>query len=143
MRPMVSIFEENELVTSYPDAATGLPQPAPVAAPSRPGVLLGLVAVAVVSALASIVDGVLFFVGGRDMALDVAADTIAAITGASADYGEGRRAARRWRRPLDGKAGDAARWMRAASSSARCCCSGGCWRERLLGSARCCCSGAR
>jgi hypothetical protein len=72
-------------VTSYPEAATGLPQAAPVAAPSRPGVLLGLVAVAVVSALASIVDGVLFFVGGRDMALDVAADTIAAITGASAD----------------------------------------------------------
>ncbi|MEV6874795.1 hypothetical protein [Amycolatopsis sp. NPDC051128] len=54
-------------------------------APSRPGLLLGLVGVAVVSALASIVDGVLFFVGGRDMALDVAANTIAAITGEPVD----------------------------------------------------------
>lgn len=85
LRPLVSISEENELVTSYPDAATGLPRPAPVAAPSRPGALLALVAVAVVSALAAIVDGVLFLVGGRDMALDVAAETIASITGASAD----------------------------------------------------------
>lgn len=72
-------------MTSYPDAATGLPQPAPVAAPSRPGALLALVGVAVVSALAAIVDGILYFVGGRDMALDVAAETIAAITGTSAD----------------------------------------------------------
>ena len=72
-------------MTSYPDAATGLPQPAPVAAPSRPGALLALVGVAVLSALAAIVDGVLYFTGGRDMALDVAAETIASITGASAD----------------------------------------------------------
>ena len=72
-------------MTSYPDAATGLPQRAQVAAPSRPGALLALVGVAVVSALAAIIDGVLYFVGGRDMALDVAAETIAAITGASAD----------------------------------------------------------
>jgi hypothetical protein len=85
LRAVVSIFKENELVTSYPDAATGLPHPAPVVAPSRPGLLLGLVGVAVVSALVSIIDGVLFFVGGRDMALDVAANTIAAITGESAD----------------------------------------------------------
>jgi hypothetical protein len=83
----MSIFKENELVTSYPDAATGLPQPSPVVASpvARPGVLLGLVGAAVVSALAAIVDGVLFFVGGRDLALDVAAETIAVITGASAD----------------------------------------------------------
>ncbi|MGW4519860.1 hypothetical protein [Amycolatopsis sp. NPDC004378] len=73
-------------MTSHPQAATGLPQPAPVAAaPSRPGALPALVAVAVVSALAAIVDGVLLIAGGRDMALDVAARTIASITGASAD----------------------------------------------------------
>ncbi|MGW5720544.1 hypothetical protein ACWEVP_30535 [Amycolatopsis sp. NPDC003865] len=72
-------------MTSYPDAATGLPQPAPVAAPSRPGALLALVGVAVLSALAAIVDGVLYFAGGRDLALDVAAETIASITGASAE----------------------------------------------------------
>ncbi|MCR6481572.1 hypothetical protein M8542_01970 [Amycolatopsis sp. OK19-0408] len=47
--------------------------------------MLALVGVAVVSALAAIVDGVLFFTGGRDMAAGVAAETIASITGASAD----------------------------------------------------------
>lgn len=72
-------------MTSYPHAATGLPQASPVTAGSRPGLLLGLVGAAVVSALASIIDGVLLFVGGRDMALDVAAQTIASITGASAE----------------------------------------------------------
>jgi hypothetical protein len=84
---LVSIFEENELVTSYPNAATGLPQSSPVAAASvsRPGLLLGLVGVAVVSALAMIVDGIMFLAGGRDLALDAAAQTISAITGASVD----------------------------------------------------------
>ncbi|MFJ9780758.1 hypothetical protein ACIRSS_14310 [Amycolatopsis sp. NPDC101161] len=72
-------------MTSYPEAATGFPQPAPVAAPSRPGALLALAGVAVLSALAAIVDGVLYFVGGRDLALDVSARTIASITGTSAD----------------------------------------------------------
>ena len=72
-------------MTSYPDAATGLSQPAPVAAPSRPGTLLALVGVAVVSALATIIDGILLFAGGHDLARDVASKTIASITGASAD----------------------------------------------------------
>ncbi len=72
-------------MTSYSDAATGLPQPAPAAAPSRPGALPALAGMAVLSALAAIVDGVLYFVGGRDLALDVSARTIASITGASAD----------------------------------------------------------
>jgi hypothetical protein len=48
-------------------------------------VLLGLVVVAVVSALTAIVDGVLFFAGGRGLALDVAAEAIATVTGTSAD----------------------------------------------------------
>jgi hypothetical protein len=74
-------------VTSYPDATTGYPQSPPVAAASvsRPGVLLGLVGVAVVSALALIIDGIMFFAGGRDLALDAAAETIASITGASVE----------------------------------------------------------
>jgi len=84
---LVSISEESKLVTSYPDATTGYPQSPPVAAASvsRPGVLLGLVGVAVVSALALIIDGIMFFAGGRDLALDAAAETIASITGASAE----------------------------------------------------------
>jgi hypothetical protein len=72
-------------VTAYPPAAPGLPQTAPVAAPSRPGLLLGLVGVAVVSALAAIIDGIMFFAGGRDMALEAAAQTIASITGGSVE----------------------------------------------------------
>ncbi|MEQ0560258.1 hypothetical protein ABJI51_14315 [Amycolatopsis sp. NEAU-NG30] len=72
-------------MTAYPPAATGLPQPAPVVAPSRPGLLTGLAGVAVVSALALIVDGIMLFAGGRDLALDAAARTIASMTGASAE----------------------------------------------------------
>lgn len=66
-------------MTSYPDAAV-------VAAPvSRPGTLLAAVGVAVVSALAAVVEGVLFFAGGRDLATDVAANAIAMITGGTAE----------------------------------------------------------
>lgn len=74
-------------MTSYPDAATGLPHPTPAAAPpaSRPGTLMALVVVAAVSALTAIVDGVLFLTGGRDLALDVAAKVVATMTGASAE----------------------------------------------------------
>ncbi|WP_290060217.1 hypothetical protein [Amycolatopsis solani] len=53
-------------MTSYADAATGL---------HRPGALLALVGVAVVA----LADGVLFFVGGGDLALDVAALLVVAV----------------------------------------------------------------
>jgi hypothetical protein len=52
---------------------------------SRPGTLFALIGVAVVSALASIVDGVMFLTGGRELALDVAAKAIGSVTGESAD----------------------------------------------------------
>lgn len=62
-------------MTSYPDAAV-------VAAPvSRPGTLFAAIGVAVVSAVAGILEGVLFFAGGRELALDLAAKAIATITG--------------------------------------------------------------
>lgn len=66
-------------MTSYPDAAVV------VAPASRPGTLLAAVGVAVVSAVAAIVEGVLFFAGGRDLATDLAAKAIATITGETAE----------------------------------------------------------
>ncbi|MFE0024641.1 hypothetical protein [Amycolatopsis sp. NPDC059021] len=77
-------------MTSYPDAATGqLRQGPPVAPaaqrPGRPGVLFAALGVAVLSALAAIVDGVMIMSGGRELAADLAAKVVASVTGESAD----------------------------------------------------------
>ncbi|HKN54111.1 MAG TPA: hypothetical protein VJX66_16535 [Amycolatopsis sp.] len=73
-------------MTSYPDAVAGYPAAVQNAGPvRRPGTLVAAVVVAVLSALASVVDGVLYLAGGRDLARDLAAKAIASVLGGSAD----------------------------------------------------------
>ncbi|QWF82229.1 hypothetical protein [Amycolatopsis sp. CA-230715] len=71
--------------TPYPGGAVAA-QPMPVPAPvSRPGTLVAAMAVAVVSALAGIVSGVLYLTGGEELERDITARTLASVSGESAD----------------------------------------------------------
>ncbi|ASR37926.1 hypothetical protein BAY61_26230 [Prauserella marina] len=67
-------------MTSQPTAAAGYDQGA-APAPQRPGTLLAAIAVAVVGALASLVNGILMAVGAEDLFIDI----LASAAGVSAE----------------------------------------------------------
>ncbi|SDX75196.1 hypothetical protein SAMN05421504_103708 [Amycolatopsis xylanica] len=81
-------------MTSYPDAQPAYgqqaaygaqPGQAPAAPVSRPGTVLAAVIAAIVAGLAAVIDGAIILAGGRDLALDLAAQAVADVTGESAD----------------------------------------------------------
>jgi len=72
-------------VTSIPEAQTGSGHYAQAAPVKRPAVLLAAIGVAVLAALAAIVDGVLMLTGGKELALDITAKAISEVSGQSVD----------------------------------------------------------